>query len=59
MCVYSMNSVNECFWFGQVWLGLGSDGEPAVIFVVVVALWNFFSVFGYTHVTFSVGLSSF
>lgn len=40
-----MNSVNECFWFGQVWLGLGSDGEPAVIFVVVVALWNFFSVF--------------
>lgn len=45
MCVYSMNSVNECFWFGQVWLGLGSDGEPAVIFVVVVALWNFFSVF--------------
>lgn len=51
MCVYSVNSV-ECFWFGQVWLGMGSDGEPEVIFVVVVALWNFFLVFLVTLMLF-------
>lgn len=55
-----MNSINECFWFGQVWLGMGSDGEPDVIFIVMNGAVEFlFGVFGYTHAIFSLVLSSF